>query len=427
MMIRFAIVPLLLALNFSMCKKHETVSQNAQDGSSSPATAAATATPVVAASPKIKKPVVDQTAQTIIFCYHLLVDKVRYPGTEITPAAFEAQMKELKDRGITVISMQDLLAWKRGEKNIPPRCAVITFDDGYKSQYEVAWPILKKYGYPFTMFIYTEGVRGGALGGGGAITWEQLADMRDNGVDIEAHSATHQDLREGHTITLASPGGKKTRTKLTGPQYEQWVQNEVVGCKQLLEQRLGIKINCFAVPFGNYNEHVKELARNAGYEAMFTVYGQPITFTSAMDSIGRYAIEANKPKVFEDAVKMIGASTSGGAPVAEVGAKDLATQPADGETVRTALPLIKANLSGIGQIEPGSVQMRVSGLGVVPATYDQKTGTISYQVTQKLREKSCSVFVSAKSQGKKVEAHWTFGIEESPARAVPPAAQTPKK
>jgi peptidoglycan/xylan/chitin deacetylase (PgdA/CDA1 family) len=433
MMIRFAVVPLLLALNFSMCKKNETASQNGQPASaSSPTPGAATSggspgvAPVVA-SPKIAKPVVDQTAQTIIFCYHLLVDKVRYPGTEITPAAFEAQMKELKDRGITVISMQDLLAWKRGEKNIPPRCAVITFDDGYKAQYEVAWPILKKYGYPFTMFIYTEGVRGGALGGGGAITWEQLADMRDNGVDIEAHSATHQDLREGHAITLVAPGGKKTRTKLTGPQYEEWMRNEVVGSKQLLEQRLGIKVNCFAVPFGNYNEHVKEIARNAGYEAMFTVYGQPITFTSPLDAIGRYAIEANKPKVFEDAVKMIGASTSGGAPVAEVGAKDLATQPADGETARTALPLIKANLSGIGQIDPGSVQMRVSGLGVVPATYDPKTGTVSYQVTQKLREKSCSVFVSAKSQGKKVEAHWTFGIEESPAGAAPPAAQTPKK
>jgi peptidoglycan/xylan/chitin deacetylase (PgdA/CDA1 family) len=432
-MIRFAIVPLLLALNFSMCKKQEAVSQNPQPaGTSSPAPGATTAggspgVPSVAASPKIKKPVVDQTAQTIIFCYHRLVDKIRYPGTEITPAAFEAQMKELKDHGITVIPMQDLLAWKRGEKNIPPRSAIITFDDGWKSQYEVAWPIMKKYGYPFTMFIYTEGVRGGALGGGEAITWEQLGDMRDNGVDIEAHSATHQDLREGHNIMLASTGGKRTRAKLTGPQYEQWVQNEVVGCKQLLEQRLGIKVNCFAVPFGNYNEHVKELARNAGYEAMFTVYGQPITFTSAMDSIGRYAIEANKPKVFEDAVKMIGASTSGGAPVAEVGAADLATQPADGETVRNALPLIKANLSAIGQIEPGSVQMRVSGLGVVPATYDPKTGTVSYQVTQKLREKSCSVFVTVKSQGKKVEAHWTFGIEESPARAVPAAAQTPKK
>src|SRR6266508_2939390 len=433
MMIRFAIVPLLLALNFSMCKRNETVSQNPQPaGASSPAPGAIAAggspgVAPVAATPKITKPVVDQTAQTIIFCYHRLVDKVRYPGTEITPAAFEAQMKELKDRGITVISMQDLLAWKRGEKNIPPRCAVITFDDGWKSQYEVGWPIMKKYGYPFTMFIYTEGVRGGSLGGGGAITWEQLADMRDNGVDIEAHSATHQDLREGHTITLASPGGKKTRTKLTGADYQKWIQNEVVGSKELLERRLGIKANCFAVPFGNYNEHVKELARNAGYDAMFTVYGQPITFTSPMDSIGRYAIEANKPKVFADAVSMIGASTGGGTAVAEVGAKDLTTQPADGETVRTALPLIKANLSSIGQIEPGSVQMRVSGLGVVPASYDPKTGTVSYQVTQKLREKSCSVFVSAKYARKKVEAHWTFGIEEGAAGLPAAGTPTPKK
>ena len=425
MMIRFAIVPLLLALNFSMCNRRESVSQNSQPSSTSSPTPAA---PVAAASPKIKKPVVDLTAQTIIFCYHLLVDKVRFPGTEITPAVFEAQMKELKDRGITVIGMQDLLAWKRGEKNIPPRCAVITFDDGYKSQYEVAWPILKKFGYTFTMFIYTEGVAGGSLAGGKAITWEQLGDMRDNGIDIEAHSATHQDLREGHPVTVFE-GGKKVRKRLTGPEYEQWIQNEVVGCKTLLEQRLGIKVNCFAVPYGFYNEHVKELARNAGYEAMFTVYGQPITFTSAMDSLGRYAIEANKPKVFEDAVKIIGASGGGpGAPaVAEVGAANLSTQPADGETVRTALPLIKANLSGIGQIEPGSVQMRVSGLGVVPASYDPKTGTVSYQVTQKLREKSCSVFVSAKSAGKKVEAHWTFGIEEGATGGTTSPAPTPKK
>jgi peptidoglycan/xylan/chitin deacetylase (PgdA/CDA1 family) len=427
MMIRLAILPLLLALNLSLCKKRETASPKPQPASPSPAAAEAVAGgAVTAASPaKISKPVVDQTAQTIIFCYHRLVDKVRYPGTEITPAAFEEQMKQLKDAGITVISMQDLLAWKRGEKNIPPRCAVITFDDGWKSQYDVAWPIMKKFGYPFTMFIYTEGVRGGSLGGGEAITWEQLADMRDNGVDIQAHSATHQDLREGHNIMLVS-GGKRTRTKLSGPEYEQWLQNEVVGSKQLLEQRLGIRVNCFAVPFGNYNEHVKEIARNSGYEAMFTVYGQPITFTSPLDSVGRYAIEANKPKVFADAVKMIGTST-GGTAVAEVGAANLSTQPADGETVRTALPLIKANVSGLGQIEPGSIQMRVSGLGVVPASYDPKTGTVSYQITQKLRDKSCTVILTAKSEGKKVEAHWTFGIEEGAAGTAAAAAPTPKK
>jgi peptidoglycan/xylan/chitin deacetylase (PgdA/CDA1 family) len=426
MMIRFAFLPLLLALNFSMCKKQQGVTDKSQAAGPAGPAAAATAAPVVAATPKIKKPVVDQTAQTLIFCYHRLVDKIHTPWTEITPAAFEAQMKELKDRGITVISMQDLLAWKRGEKNIPPRCAVITFDDGWKSQYEVAWPIMKKFGYPFTMFLYTEGIAGGSLGGGQAITWEQLADMRDNGVDIEAHTATHQDLREGHPISIPGQGGKKTRTKLTGAAYEQWVRNEVVGSKELLERRLGIKVNCFAVPFGNYNEHVKELARNAGYEAMFTVYGQPITFTSPMDALGRYAIEANKPKVFADAVSMIGASTGGGTAVAEVGAKDLTTQPADGDTVRTPTPLIKANLSSIGQIEPGSVQMRVSGLGLVPANFDPKTGIVSYQVTQKLRDKTCTVIVSAKSEGKKVETHWTFGIEEAAATAASSPAATKK-
>src|SRR5947209_5595416 len=385
----------------------------------------ATATP----APTVSKPVVDQTAQTIIFCYHGLVDKVRYPGTQITPAAFEAQMKELKDRGITVIGMQDLLAWKRGEKNIPPRCAVITLDDGLKSQYEVAWPIMKKLGYTFTMFIYTEGVRGGLFGGGEAITWEQLADMRDNGIDIEAHSATHQDLREGHPVTIREPDGKKVRKRLTGPEYEQFVQNELVGCKTLLEQRLGIKVNCFAVPYGFYNEHVKEIARNAGYEAMFTVYGQPITYTSPLDALGRYAIEANKPKVFEDAVKMIATSSGGpGAPaIAEVGAANLSTEPADGTTVRSALPLIKANLSAIGQIDPASVQLRVSGLGVVPATFDPKSGVVSYQVTQKLREKSCTVILSAKSGDKKVETHWTFGIDNTGAATSTSPTATPKK
>lgn len=419
MTIRFAILPLFLALNFSMCKKNPNATESSQPiGSSSPGTAVSPAAPSPA---KITKPVVDQTAQTIVFGYHRFVDKVRRPDTEITPADFEAQMKLLKDSGVTVIGLQDFLAWRRGEKNLPPRCAVISFDDGWKSQYEVAWPILKKYGYPLTLFIYTEGVRGGHFGGGEAMTWEQLGQMRDEGVDIEAHSATHQDLRK--------PYDKVSKKRLSPPEYEQWLQNEIVGSKQLLEQRLGIKVNCFAVPYGFYNQHIKEVCKAAGYEAVFTVYGQPLTYNSPpIDSLGRFMIEGNKPKVFVDAVKMIGASAGGGPAVAEVGAKDLATQPADGETVRTALPLIKANFSGIGAIEPASVQMRVSGLGVVPASYDPKTGTVSYQVTQKLREKTCTVIVSAKSEGKKVEAHWTFGVEEGVGGAASPSpSPTPKK
>src|SRR4051812_15174991 len=194
---------------------------------------------------------------------------------------------------------------------------------------------------------------------------------------------------------MVMQNGKRTKKRLTGKEYEDWLQNEMVKSHELLEQRLAIKVNCFAGPLGKYDDHVKEVARNAGYEAMFTVYGQPLTFNSPMDSLGRYAIEANKPKVFEDAVKLIAASTSGGAAVAEVGSAQLSTSPADGETVRTTLPLIKANLAPLGQIDPASLQMRISGLGVVPASFDAKTGIVSYQVTQKLRDKTCTVIISA--------------------------------
>jgi len=185
-------------------------------------------------------------------------------------------------------------------------------------------------------------------------------------------------------------------------------------------------VNCFAVPYGYYNQHIKEVATQAGYEALFTVYGQPITFRSSTDSLGRYLMEANKPKVFGDAISMIATSSAGGAPVAEIGAANLQAKPADGQTVSAAMPLISANLSAFGQIDPGSVLMRVSGLGVVPVTFDAKTNTVSYQVTQKLRDK-VTVIVEAKSGGKKVEAHWTFAIAEGASATSAPSASTTRR
>ena len=134
-------------------------------------------------------------------------------------------------------------------------------------------------------------------------------------------------------------------------------------------------------------------------------------------------IEGNKPKVFADAIGMIATSSGGGAPVAEIGASNIASKPADGETIRNPLPLISANLSAFGAIDSGTVTMRVSGLGLVPASFDSRTNTVSYQVSQKLRDK-CSVIVEAKSGGKKVEAHWTFAVEEA---GRPAASATPKK
>jgi peptidoglycan/xylan/chitin deacetylase (PgdA/CDA1 family) len=420
MLTRFAILFLVFGLGFVGCKKVPALGNAASDQTKSTAASAtpsASGTPAAAASassagPSISKPAIDQNAQVVIFGYHRFVNNVKRPDTEITPAAFEAQMQELKNKGIAVIPMQDFLAWRRGEKAIPPKSAILTFDDGWKSQYEVGWPILKKFNYPVTLFIYTEGIKPGHFSGGESMSWEQLAEMRDAGVDIQGHTATHSDLRK--------PYDKVAKKKLNPQEHEQWLNNEIAGSKQMIEQKLGVKVNCFAVPYGFHNDHIRDVAMKAGYEALFTVYGQPITMHTPLSSVGRYLIEANKPKVFADAVAAI-ATTAVGPSVAEVAPSNLQTQPADGETIKTALPLIKANIASLGAIDPGTVEMRVSGLGKVDASFDPKSTTVAYQVTQRLKDKTCTVIVSAKSGGKKVETHWTFNIDEGGTNAAPPA------
>src|SRR6266550_4796875 len=156
MRLKLVAAPVLLALALAACNKKQkaqTIGEGSTPaGAASAAGSAASPPPTVAAITAPTPPAkvaVDQTAQVIVYGYHRFVNQVRRPDTEITPQMFEQQMQELKNRGITVIGMQDFLAWKRGEKNIPPRCAIMSFDDGWKSQYDVAWPIMKKFGYPF--------------------------------------------------------------------------------------------------------------------------------------------------------------------------------------------------------------------------------------------------------------------------------------
>jgi peptidoglycan/xylan/chitin deacetylase (PgdA/CDA1 family) len=426
MLNRFALLPLLFALGVSACKKAATTA-NAADptqtnaaASATPGSSSASGTATPGTAPVITKPAVDQNAQVVILGYHRFVNTVRRPDTEITPQLFEQQMQELKNKNIAVIPMQDFLAWRRGEKAIPSKSAIITFDDGWKSQYEVGWPILKKFNFPFTLFIYTEGIRPGHFSGGESMSWDMLAEMRDAGIDIQGHSATHSDLRR--------PYDKIAKKKLSPEEYEQWLDKELAGSKQMIEQKLGVKVNCFAVPYGFHNDHIREVAMKAGYEALFTVYGQPINMRTPLNSVGRYLMENNKPKTFTDAVAAI-ATTASGPSVAEVSSSNLQTQPADGETIKNPLPLIKANIASLGTIDPGTTpEMRVSGLGKVDASFDPKSSTVAYQVTQKLRDKTCTVIVSAVSGGKKVETHWSFKIDDGsapPAPAATSAATSP--
>ncbi len=406
----------LCTLAFASCKRNKKPVA-APEPTPKPAPARPAATPPPKAAFQV-----DQTSRVIVFCYHQIVNSIVRPDTELTPVEFEDQMKKLKEAGITVIPMQDFLAWRRGEKNIPAKSAIITLDDGWKSQYEVGWPILKKYGYPFTLFIYTEGIKGGKYGGGKALSWEQLGEMRDAGVDIQSHTRTHQDLR-GKIIK-----NKDILAEIQSIGYEAWLNKEVKEPKEKLEQRLGIKTTAFAVPFGYCNEHIREVVMKDGYEALFTVNPEVINFTTPMNVLGRYAIESKKPQTFARAISFPGSASSSFAS-ATASASSLSTQPADGTTISDTKPLIKADISSLGEVDPSSITMRVSGIGLVPAKYNAALKTVTYQTIKKLENGQYSVILSAKYGGLKKETHWSFTVDSNakPGAAKPGAAKPAAK
>lgn len=366
---------------------------------STPAVAVAptpTPTPLPARAPS--------TSSVAVLGYHRF-ENPPHDSLALSTKDFEAQMRRLKDTGTTVISMNDFLAWRRGEKDVPSRSAVITIDDGYISGYSEAWPILKKFGYPFTMFVYTNYIGTG----GKSISWQQLAEMREAGAEIGSHTVSHDRLT-----------AKKGRTD---SDYTAWLTNELQGSKELLESRLGVKIRTLAFPYGLSNEQVKAAAAKAGYEAQFTVNGiKTLVKAPAPDSIGRFIVESTQPKIFEMAANFGSSTSPATSAPATVNAMDamaaaapasaaMVTQPMEGETVQTALPLIKANLAVLGKIDPKTVEMQLSGFGPVPASYDPASGLISYQTTQKIRDRSCTVTVTAIASGKKVSTRWNFYVE----------------
>lgn len=368
--------------------------------------AQATPEPTPVATPEPTPEPVDLSGQVVVLCYHRFEDK---GGREmvLTPSEFEAQMQGLKDNGITVIPMEDFLAWRRGEKSIPAKSAVITLDDGWITGYRTAWPILQKFNYPFTMFIYTDYVKGGAKSGGGSMTWEQLAEMRDAGVDIGSHTVSHSALN--------------ARKGKTEEQYREWLKSEIAGSKELLEEKLGIQVKTIAYPYGLHNEVVREVVKESGYEGGFTVYGQHMGNGGDSALLGRYALDSLNPDVFKKVVAFSsGGGSSEGSAAATImpASATMMTVPANNETIADPQPEIKVNLATFGAIDPKSVTMRVSGFGVVPAKYDPESKLLSYKLQQKLRSRKVTVIVSATANGRKTETQWSFNFDP-PAEAAP--------
>jgi peptidoglycan/xylan/chitin deacetylase (PgdA/CDA1 family) len=170
---------------------------------------------------------------------------------------FLHQLRWLKRLGVRFIPMRDLHAWLQGQKKIPKRSAVLTFDDALISIAEHVFPHLKQQTIPFTIFVIA-----GLIGCESRFSTHpsapsrhhldltQLKEMIDTGlVEIGAHGYHHVNF-----------------TKVDGEKLHQ----EIHLAKDLLEEALDVEIPYLAYPWGNTTDTVTQMARDAGYRLAFT-------------------------------------------------------------------------------------------------------------------------------------------------------------
>ncbi len=169
----------------------------------------------------------------------------------VSPDRFEDQMEILRDAGITVVPLARLVAALVDGEPLPPRSVVLTFDDGWVNQYLNAFPILVRFGYTATFFVFTNPMGRDAR----FMDWEQLGHLVEAGMTIGSHSRTHPWLG-----------------RITDPAE---LRREVGGSRTLLQERLGVDVHFFAYPFGEWSEGLAAAAEEGGYRAARGYPGGP--------------------------------------------------------------------------------------------------------------------------------------------------------
>jgi peptidoglycan/xylan/chitin deacetylase (PgdA/CDA1 family) len=198
--------------------------------------------------------------QTVpVLVYHNF-SKKKSDKTAVGKDDFDAQMKYLKQNGYHVISMDQLLDFIDYKEQLPKKSIVITFDDAWGSIFDIALPILIKYGFTATFFIYTD-----FIGGGKAMSWKQIETLSKIGFDIQCQTKSHRNL--------AVP--KKNESM---KEYLNSIETEINYPKKLIKKKLNIECKYLAYPYGETKNLVIALLKKHGYRAAFTVDRKPNPF-----------------------------------------------------------------------------------------------------------------------------------------------------
>lgn len=372
--------------------------------------AAETAAPAEDVPPPAAPPVQetpDDGVRVSVLGYHDFSETEPETAMRIRTSKFRKQMETIRQLGISVISLEDFVAWKRGEKQIPEKSILITLDDGWKSVHTDAFPILKEFGYPYTLFLYKNYVDGG----GKALTTPMIQEMIKAGATIGSHSVSHP-----YPVTV-----KKHRKK--GPDaYDAFLRKEMGESKRFLESKFKVKADTYSYPGGFFTEEMLPLIKEFGYHYGFTVQPGKVKRSMPDEQLPRYMILGNYDRIFEFATTFRDSTNPTTAPEGAIAGMIQTTphpvSPEPGAIVNSRLPEISADLSKVDNLDPTSLVMKVSGFGEVPATFAATSGKLSWQVNRRLRQPTCQVAISWKdSAGKAVETplRWSFQLDREAA------------
>lgn len=170
----------------------------------------------------------------------------------ISKAKLEEELSYLKREGYYSISPSEWLDYCDGRIGLPPKCVILTFDDGWKSQYQNAVPLLEKYGFRGVFYVYPDFV-----GGSAAMNWKQIQSLAKRGHTVGCHSMTHPKL---------TPDKNESDRN-----YKARIKEEIAESKKVIEEKTGINVTDFCFPYGYYSEDCFKLLDKAGYETATTV------------------------------------------------------------------------------------------------------------------------------------------------------------
>lgn len=194
-----------------------------------------------------------QAYATTILIYHKIGDN-RTPTTNVSIKKFKEQMRYLHDKGYEVLELKKVVNMIKNHKKLPKKSVVLTFDDGYKTVFKNAFPVIKKYGYPATVFLPTEAIEKRYPD---YMTLNQIKTMMKYGIDFESHSYSH-------------PRMAYKPKNWTNKHYEKWIMGELTKSIEFFKKHFGYKPYAFAIPYGEYNKVVINTAKRAGFKAILT-------------------------------------------------------------------------------------------------------------------------------------------------------------